>query len=75
MIKRIAAPAPVSPLFAPVCLLPRFARFLVREAPEGYIVFDCIFGQQSGPAHRDRNAAEHAADVWRARANSKAVAS
>lgn len=67
-------PAPVSPLFAPVCLLPRFARFIVREMPEGFIVFDTIFAQQSGPAHRTAQSATATAAMWADVAKRKAVA-
>ena len=70
MNKRITPPAPVSPLFAPVCMLPRFARFIVREMPEGFIVFDCLFGRQSGPTHRTSTAAA----VWGDFAQRKQVA-
>ena len=68
------APAPVTPLFAPVCLLPRFARFIVRETGEGYIVFDCLFGQMVGNPHDNSEAAEEAAATWGDFAQRKAAA-
>ena len=74
MNKRITPPAPVSPLFAHICLLPRFARFIVREMPEGFIVFDRLFGQQSGPAHHTAKSATAAAAVLGGVAKRKQVA-
>ena len=68
MNKRIAPPAPVSPLFAPMCLLPRIPRVAVLGTPGvGYRVMDTLFGQVVGDVHRTVDAADTAAQALRKR--------
>ena len=75
MNKRIPPPAPVTPLFAPMCSVqPRFSRFVVLPTPDGqHVVTDTLFGLQVGNAHATSAAAEQAAQSWRSFAKQKAV--